>query len=181
MKAWDSGRVQDRLIKQLERQERQKAYQQDRFFKFKLPEIHNKLAQTLLMKNVIETEDPAAVSEAILAGLKKAARSSEFDFKYFIAPIRSLVPHPNPYSLYMTQYVMEVMINDPKVIEIYGTDVEIYRIVDGVVSQINAQFEKAEDEIKAQLAKNKSLSPGTRDYDIALDQLFRRKVGEPVQ
>ena len=57
MKTWDGGRVQDKIINRLERQERQQAFQRDRFLKFKLPEIRNKLAQTLLMENVIETDN----------------------------------------------------------------------------------------------------------------------------
>jgi len=30
-----------------------------------------------------------------------------------------------------------------------------------------------------QLSRNKSLTPGSRDYEIALEQLFYRKMGEP--
>lgn len=174
-----SGRVQDRLIKRLERQERQQAFQQDRFFKFKLKEIHNRLSQALLMEKVIETDNPAAISDALLAGLKKALNSSEFDFNYFIAPIRNLVPRPNRHSLYITQFIMEVLIENPDVIDVYGTDEEIYRIVNEVVSKVNIQFERAEEEITAQLARNKSLKPGTAAYEIELDRLMRKKVGEP--
>ena len=169
MKNFDSGRVQDKLINRLERQERQQAFQRDRFFKFKLPEIHNRLTQTLLMKKVIETDNPSAVSDLVLKGLKKALKSSEFDFKYFIAPIRGLVPRPNPYSLYMTQYIMEVMLDDSSVIDVYGTDEEIYRTVNEVISQINIRFEKAEEEITEQLSRNKTLVQGSRDYEIALE------------
>jgi hypothetical protein len=181
MKNFDSGRVQDKLINRLERQERQQAFQRDRFFKFKLPEIHNRLTQTLLMKKVIETDNPSAVSDLVLKGLKKALKSSEFDFKYFIAPIRGLVPRPNPYSLYMTQYIMEVMLDDSSVIDVYGTDEEIYRTVNEVISQINIRFEKAEEEITEQLSRNKTLVQGSRDYEIALEQLIRKKLGEPQQ
>ena len=181
MKIFDSGRVQDKLIKRLERQERQQAFQRDRFFSFKLPEIHNKLTQALLMEKIIETDNPTAVSDSLLKGLKKALRSSEFDFKYFIAPIRSLVPRANPFSLYMTQYIMEVLIDDPDVIDIYGTDLEIYQVVNKVISKISIQFERAEEEIAAQLSRNKSLVPGSREYEIALDELLRKKVGDPQQ
>ncbi len=178
-KAWDSGRVQEKLIKQLDRQEKQVAFQRDRFLRFKLSEIHSRLVQTLLIEKVIETDNPTAISDAILKGLKQAMKSSEFDFKYFIAPIRSLVPRPNPYSLYMTQYIMEVLIKDPNVIEIYGSDDEIYRIVDRVINRGKAQFDRTEEEILNQLARDKSLTPGTRDYEIALDQLLRKRLGEP--
>jgi hypothetical protein len=179
MKRSDTGKVQDKILNRIERQEKRQAFQRDRFLKFKLPVIHNKLFQTLLLQKVIETDNPTAVSDSLLRGLQKAQKSSEFDFKYFIAPIRSLVPRPNPYSLFITQYIMEVMINDPDVIEVYGTDEEIYRVVNEVISRVNIQFERAEEEIVAQLARNKSLKPGSRDYDIALDQLFRQKMGEP--
>jgi hypothetical protein len=179
MKTWHSGRVQDKILNRLERQEKQQIFERDRFFKFKLTEIHNKLSQKLLMEKIIETDNPAAISDALLKGLKKSQKSSEFDFKYFIAPIRSLVPRPNPYSLYMTQYIMEVLINDPDVIEIYGTDLEIYQVVNEIFSKVNIRFERAEEEIMAQIGRDKSLVPGSREYEIALDQLVRKKLGEP--
>jgi len=179
MKTWNSGKEQDKIIRGLERQERQQAYQQDRFLKFKLNEIHRNLVQTLLMEKIVETENPAAISDAILNGLKKAMNSEEFDLQYFVAPIRGLVPRPNPYSLYMTQFIMEVLIDNPEVVEIYGTDLEIYKVVNKVFSQISIRFERTEEEIKSQLARNQSLIPGSREYEIALDELMRNKLGEP--
>jgi hypothetical protein len=179
MKRFDTGRVQDKILNRLERKEKQEAFQRDRFFKFKLPQIHSNLSQTLLMEKIIETDNSTAVSDLLLKGLKRALRTNEFEFKYFIAPIRSVVPRPNPISLYMTQYILEVMIQDPAVIEVYGTDLEIYKVVNDVITRINLKFERAEQEIIKQLSKNKSLTPGSREYDIALDQLFRQKMGEP--
>jgi hypothetical protein len=181
MKRFGSGNVQDKIINRLERQEKQEAFQRDRFFRFKLPEIHGRLSQVLLMEKVIETDNPAAVSDLLLKGLKKALKSNEFDLKYFVAPIRDLVPRPNLFSLYMTQYILEVIMNDPSVIEIYGTDQEIYATVNRVIAHINQNFERAEEEIMRQISKNKSLVPGSREYDIALDQVFKKKMGEPQQ
>ena len=174
-----SGKVQDKLINRLERQEKRQIFQEDRFFKFKLTEIHNRLLQVLLMEKIIETENPAAISDSLHECLKKALNSSQFDFDYFIAPIRGLVPRPNRHSLYITQYIKEILINDPNVIEIYGMDEEIYRIVNQVVSQVSIKFERAEEEILAQLAHNKSLRPGTGEYEIELDRLMRQKMGNP--
>ena len=179
MKRFDTGRVQDKILNRLERKEKQEAFKRDRFFKFKLPQIHSNLSQTLLMEKIIETDNSTAVSDLLLKGLKRALRTNEFEFKYFIAPIRSVVPRPNPISLYMTQYILEVMIQDPAVIEVYGTDLEIYKVVNDVITRINLKFERAEQQIVKQLSKNKSLTPGSREYDIALDQLFRQKMGEP--
>ena len=173
----DSGRVQDQLIKKLERNEKQRSFQQGRFFRFRIMEIHNRLCQTLLQERVVETDNAGAFSDSILKGLKKALNSSEFDFKYFISPIRDLILRPNPYSLYMTQYLMEVLIEEPSIIEIFGTDEDIYHIINRVISQISLQFDKMEKDIATQLGKSKSLKQGTVEYDIALDELLRKKVG----
>ncbi len=177
MKYRYSGRTQDKLIDRLEKKERRESLRRDRFFKFKLKEIHNKLSQALLLNKVIETDNPQAVSDLIMQGLNKAYKSNEFDFKYFIAPIRTLVPRPNPYSLYLTQYILEVIIDDPNIIEIYGTDQEIYALIENIISNINERFERTEKEVARQLANKKSLIPGTRDYEIALEQLFYQKIG----
>lgn len=179
MKRFGSGRVQERIIKELDRKERQQAFQRDRFFRFKLPEIHTQLSQALIMEKIIETDNPAATSEALLRGLKKILKVNEFDFKYFIAPIRNIVSRPNPISLYITQYILEVVINDPSVIDVYGTDEEIYRVVNNIISRINMKFDKAEEEIIQQLSRSKKLTPGSRDYEIALDEYFKKRMGEP--
>jgi len=177
MKYRYSGRTQDKLIDRLERKERRESFRRDRFFKFKLSEIHNKVSQALLLNKIIETENPQAISDLIMQALNKAYKSNEFDFKYFIAPIRTIVPRPNPYALYVTQYILEVIINDPHVIDVYGTDLEIYTLIDNIISQINERFEQTEEQTVKQLSHNKSLIPGSRDYEIALEQLFYKKIG----
>lgn len=177
MKYRYSGTTHDKLIDRLERKEKKESIRRDRFFKFKLSEIHNKVSQALLLNKIIETENPHAISDLIMQGLTKAYKTSEFDFKYFIAPIRNVVPRPNPYSLYLTQYILEVIIDNPNVIDIYGTDLEIYKLIDGIIRQINERFERAEEEVFKQLSRNKSLIPGSRDYEIALEQLFNKKMG----
>ena len=179
MKRFDSGRVQEKLIDRLERKEKNEAFQRDRFFKFKLPEIHKSLSQNLLMEKIIETDNPTAVSDLILKGLRRILKTNEFDFKYFIAPIRNLVTRPNPISLYLTQYILEVVIDDPAVIDVYGTDQEIYKIVNDVITRINIKFDRSESEIIQQLSRNTSLTPGSREYELALEELFRKKMGDP--
>jgi len=179
MKHFDTGKELDKVLKGIERKEKRAAFQRDRFFKFKLPEIHSSLSQALLMEKVVETESPAALSDLVLQGLKQALKVNEFDFKYFVAPLRNLLPNPNPIALYLTQYILEVVLNDPSVIEVYGTDLEIYRLVNDVINKINAKFERTEEEIVQQLSRSKNLTQGSREYDIALDQAFRKKMGEP--
>lgn len=181
MRRFDTGRVQEKLLNRLERKEKQEAFQRDRFFKYKMPEIQSNLSQTLLREKIIETDNPTALTDLISKGLKKFTRINEFDYKYFIAPLRDLLPRPNAISLYMTQYILEVVINDPCVIDVYGTDLDIYKAVNDVIVRINRKFERAENEMLQQLSHDKSLTPGSREYEIALEQLFRKKIGDPQQ
>jgi hypothetical protein len=181
MRRFDSGREQEKLLNRIERKERRESFQRDRFFKHKLTEIHKNLSQALLSERVVETDNPSGMSDLLLKGMKQALRVNEFEFKYFTAPIRNILPNPNPVSLYITQYILEVVIKDPSVTEVYGTDLDIYRVVNDVITRINLKFERVEKEITEQLSHNKSLAPGSREYDIALDQLFRKKMGEPQQ
>ena len=179
MKHLNTGKEHNKLIKRLERQEKNQSIQLDRFLKFKLNEIHSGLTQELLMQEIVETDNTGAFSELLLKGLKKLLRTSEFDYKYYIAPIRGIVPRPNPISLYMTQYILEDVLNDPHIIDVYGTDVEIYKAVNKIVSNLNLKFEQAEEKIMKQLANNKTIAPGSRQYDIAFEELFRKAMGDP--
>ena len=177
MKYRYTGRNQDKIIDRLDKKEKKESLKRDRFFKFKLSEIHNKVSQELLLDKIIETENPKAVSDLVMQGLTRAYKSNEFDFKFFIAPIRTLIPQPNSYALYLTQYILEVIIDDPNVIDVYGTDLEIYTLIDKIIRGINERFERSEREIAEQLSHNKSLVPGSQDYEIALEQLFNKKMG----
>ncbi|MBN1906589.1 MAG: DUF507 family protein [Deltaproteobacteria bacterium] len=179
MKHLNTDKEQNKLIKRLEQQEKKQSIQRDRFLKYKMNEIHSSLTQELLMQKVVETDNAGAFSELILKGLKKLQKTSEFDYKYFIAPIRGLIPRSNPISLYMTQFILEDVMNDPCVIDVFGTEEEIYKAVNRVVSNINLKFERAEEKIMQQLSNNKSISPGSRDYDIAFEELFHKTMGDP--
>jgi hypothetical protein len=181
MKKWHGSRVQDSIITLLDKQQKQSTFKVDRFLRYKLLDIQNRLTQELIQNKIVETENPAGLSELLGKGLKKLLRSTEFEFRYFVAPIRGLVPQPNLYSLYMTQFVIEELIKDPNIIDIYGTDEEIYRVIDRVMTQISEKFERDEQEILKQLANQKNLIPGSRAYEVALENMLRQKFGDPIK
>ena len=53
-------------------------------------------------------------------------RLEDFDLDYQIAPIRNLVPQPHIVSLYVTSFVIEQLIKHKDVVDIFGSDEEIY-------------------------------------------------------
>ena len=64
--------------------------------------------------------------EQIKIGLDKMTRMDDFDIDFQVAPIRNIVPQPQIVSLYVTAYVIEKLINHKDVVDIYGSDEEIY-------------------------------------------------------
>lgn len=95
-----------------------------------------KLVQRLLDSKIIETTSESAIREVFENQLKKLSDMEEFDVQFKIAPIRQLVPNPNFISLYLTQFITEDLIDNPKIQDVFGDDQEIYTAVDSVMQTL---------------------------------------------
>jgi hypothetical protein len=91
--------------------------------------LSNAIAMKLVESNLVETTNKNVLEEQIVKCLEKLGRSEDFDIDYKTAPFRHLVPHPHVVSLYVTAFVIETLINHKVVIDIYGSDEEIYRCI----------------------------------------------------
>ena len=88
--------------------------------------LANAISSKLIEKSLVETTNQNSFEEQIRIGLDKMTRMEDFDIDYQIAPIRNIVPQPQIVSLYVTAYVIEKLINHKDVVDIYGSDEEIY-------------------------------------------------------
>jgi len=95
-----------------------------------------KLVQRLLDKKIIETTSEQALREIFEKLFSKISDLEEFEMQFKIAPIRSLATNPNVISLYITQYIIEDLIENPVVQDVFGDDLEIYNAVNSVLSKI---------------------------------------------
>jgi hypothetical protein len=66
-------------------------------------------------------------------------RLEDFDLDYQIAPIRNLVPQPHIVSLYVTSFVIEQLIKHKDVVDIFGSDEEIYYTINEQVKKFLPQ------------------------------------------
>ena len=57
----------------------------------------------------------------------------EHDINFKIAPVRQLVPNPNFISLYITQYIIEDLIDHKNIEDIFGEEADIYQVVDSIL------------------------------------------------
>ncbi len=88
--------------------------------------LANAISSKLIEKSLVETTNQNSFEEQIKIGLDKMTRMDDFDIDYQVAPIRNIVPQPQIVSLYVTAYVIEKLINHKDVVDIYGSDEEIY-------------------------------------------------------
>ena len=100
------------------------------------PELAISLVQRLLDLHIIETNSVQAIQEVMEKQLQRLGDMEEFDMQFKIAPIRNLTQDPNVISLYLTQFIIEDLLNNSHIQDVFGDDMEIYRAVDSVLSKI---------------------------------------------
>jgi hypothetical protein len=96
----------------------------------------NKIAMKMIEQGLIETVSKNSIQEQLGKCLTSLCTSEDFDIDYQIAPLRGLVANPNIASLYVTAFVIENLINHKDVVDIYGSDEEIYFCIKKEITQL---------------------------------------------
>lgn len=91
-----------------------------------IDQLSNAVASHLISNNLVETTNKNALEEQIHKSLDKLGRLEDFDIDYMVAPFRNLVAQPHVVTLYLTAFVIEHLINHKDVVDIYGSDQDIY-------------------------------------------------------
>ena len=97
--------------------------------------LSNAIAMKLVENNLVETTNKNVLEEQILKCLEKLNRSDDFEIDYQNAPFRHIVPQPNVVSLYVTAFVIETLINHKVVVDVFGSDEEIYFCINRQVAK----------------------------------------------
>jgi len=98
-------------------------------------QLSNAIAMKLIESNLVETTSKDTLEEQILKCLGRLTRAEDFDVDYQTAPFRSIVHQPHVVSLYVTSFVIETLINHKAVVDIYGSDEEIYHCINQQVTK----------------------------------------------
>ncbi len=100
------------------------------------PDLAIRVVQRLIDEHIIETNDVHAVQEGFERQLRAPADMEEFEIRLKVADIRTLVPNPNILSLYLTAYIIDDLVDHPKIQDVFGDDAAIYSAVDAVIAKI---------------------------------------------
>lgn len=98
-------------------------------------QLSNFIAMKLVENNLVETANKNSLQEQIDFCLEKLVHAEDFDVDYQIAPIRNIVSDPNIVSLYITAFVIEKLIHHKDIVDIYGTDEEVYLCINRQVTK----------------------------------------------
>ena len=96
----------------------------------------NPIAMKLVEEHLVETTNKNALEEQIVKCLETLTHADEFDVDYQIAPFRNLVQQPNIVSLYLTAFVIEKLIDHKSVVDIFGSDADIYLCIHKQVARL---------------------------------------------
>ena len=88
--------------------------------------LSNAIAMKLVDSNLVETTNKNALEEQIQKCLEKLGRADDFEIDYQVAPIRNIVPQPHVVSIFLTSFVIEKLIKHKDVVDIFGSDEDIY-------------------------------------------------------
>ena len=97
--------------------------------------LANAISSKLIENKLVETTSQNSFEEQIRKCLDRMTRMEDFDIDYQVAPIRNVVPQPHIVSLYVTAYVIEKLIDHKDVVDIYGSDEELYLTINQQVKK----------------------------------------------
>jgi hypothetical protein len=98
-----------------------------------------KVSMKLIETGLIETVSKSAIENQIVRCLDTLIKSEDFDIDYAVAPFRTLVPNPNIASLYLTAFVVEKLINHKDVVDVFGSDEDIYFCIHKQLTHLMAE------------------------------------------
>jgi len=88
--------------------------------------LSNAISMKLVENDLVETSNKNSLQEQIAYCLEKLVHADDFDIDYQVAPFRNIVSNPHVVTLFVTAFVIEKLIKHKDVIDIYGSDEEIY-------------------------------------------------------
>jgi len=101
--------------------------------------LSNAIAMKLIENNLVETTNKNSLEEKINKCLDKLGRAEDFDIEYQIAPFRNLTPQLHVVSIYVAAFIIEQLINHKDIVDIFGSDEDIYFCINRQVTKFLPQ------------------------------------------
>ena len=137
-KTFHVGNREATLLSKIESSKERERYRSIHVVRDNVDMFSNKVSMKLVEDGLIETVSKNTIQEQIAKAIDTLCKAEDFDIDFQIAPFRAIVQNPNIVSLYLTAFVVEKLINHKDVIEIYGSDEDIYFCIHKITTQFLA-------------------------------------------
>ena len=135
-RVFNNNAATDKTIRAIDRKrEQERRFMLSLAFK-NAEELSTRLVQRLIDQHIIETTSDQTMRELFTNQLRLLSNMEDFDIQFKITPLRNLATDPNFISLYLTQFIIEDLVDHPKVQDVFGDDLDIYRTVDSILRKI---------------------------------------------
>ena len=125
-KIFYTGNRESKLLSKIESSKERERIKTISTIRDNIDYFSNKVSMKLIETGLIETVSKSSIENQIVRCLDTMCRAEDFDIDYAVAPFRTLISNPNIASLYLTAFVVEKLIDHKDVIDVYGSDEDIY-------------------------------------------------------
>jgi len=98
--------------------------------------LSNRMAIRLIEQHLVETTSKDELEHQLSICLRSLLAAEDFDIQYTVANVRNVVPRPHFVSLYLTAFIVEKLVEHKTIVDVFGTDEEIYRCVNNEVYRL---------------------------------------------
>jgi len=125
-KIFYTGNREAKLLSKIESSKARERFKTLTAIRDNIDAFSNKVSMKLIETGLIETVSKSSIENQIVRCLDNLCKAEDFDIDYMVAPFRTIVSNPNIASLYLTAFIVEKLINHKDVIDVYGSDEDIY-------------------------------------------------------
>ncbi len=135
-KIFYTGNREAKLLSKIESSKERERFKTMTSIRDNIDLFSNKVSMKLIEDGLIETVSKSSIENQIVRCLDTLCKAEDFDIDYMVAPFRTLISNPNIASLYLTAFVVEKLIDHKDVIDVYGSDEDIYYCIQKELSKL---------------------------------------------
>ncbi len=121
-----TGNREAKLLSKIESSKERERFKTISTIRDNIDLFSNKVSMKLIESGLIETVSKSSIENQIVRCLDTLCKAEDFDIDYMVAPFRTLISNPNIACLYLTAFIVEKLLNHKDVIDVYGSDEDIY-------------------------------------------------------
>jgi hypothetical protein len=125
-KIFYNGNREAKLLSKIESSKERERIKTISTIRDNIDSFSSKVSMKLIESGLIETVSKSSIQNQIVRCLDTLCKSEDFDIDYMVAPFRTLISNPNIASLYLTAFVVEKLLDHKDVVDVYGSDEDIY-------------------------------------------------------